>query len=104
MTTAFRRLKYTALCAMPLVSTFCCACCAVVALQLLRLLPLEPQLSDLLGQDASLAALLSAQPGLLNADPLSLQVNCQHLQELLGQQAAAAAAKCPQILSCSPYR
>jgi hypothetical protein len=76
-----------------------------VAPQLLRILPLEPQLSALLGQDSSLEALLSAQPGLLKADPLSLQANCTHLQELLGQQAAAAAAKrCPQILGCSPYR
>lgn len=91
--------------------------------QLVRLLPLEPQLAALLGtqpqqQDnttpssssnntssSSLSVLLRAQPTLLAVDPLSLQANCQHLQQLLGQQAAAAAVKrCPQVLNCSPFR
>lgn len=73
--------------------------------QLLRLLPVEPQLASLLGREHSLASLLAAQPSLLRMDPQSLQANCAHLQELLGQQAAAAAVRrCPQVLGCSPFR
>jgi hypothetical protein len=74
-------------------------------LQLLRLLPLQPELSQLLGRENSLAVLLSAQPALLQSDPQSLQANCRHLPEVLGREAAAAAARrCPQILSCTPFR
>jgi hypothetical protein len=89
----------------PALAAAAAAAAAVAVLQVLRLLPLEPQLSALLGRENSLASLLSAQPTLLHVDPQSLQANCAHLQELLGQQSAAAAVKrCPQILGCSPFR
>jgi hypothetical protein len=92
--------------------------CRPLTQQLLRLLPLEPQLSALLGLEqqqqqgdttssssSTLTLLLSAQPSLLRVDPASLAAAVAHLQELLGQAAAAAAVrKCPQVLGCSPFR